>query len=450
MEIKETEKKLFKILTEYGRIHEDDILILYRTYHYGRKRIRQMFAEKYLKTVNAVIEDEGANNVTSKSRKGNNSSLINKAVQGVINVVNESEVNNNLEVNWKADEGDIDVTDGKEENDISAVRSKGNEGVRKSKRLKYSLVQLTAKAKKEIKDEELIFYPHVTTRIVSMEKQRKQTKTALILDKLGIEILESNYNQYDDRTDKKWFEQSTAVKQHSKALNNHSRIMGILYSPGGDYAIYNIGDGTGKWYISEEGTITEVNRYGREISKMIIMVKSSKAEDTIKAQKAFEENIYREIDKRTKDRTFVLPTGINMCSILPDDEKGYEMLENMTYKDWKLKIAQYCLGASEVKEAKIMSADFSCREWNVYIMVHNDLDARENIKNYQAQMANTRTAGRDVIIICLDTDEEYYKNLFSIYTKKEKEVIKEVTVKIIPISREEVKEVCRADEIFDA
>ncbi len=29
MEIMETEKKLFKILAEYGRIHEEDIIIIY-------------------------------------------------------------------------------------------------------------------------------------------------------------------------------------------------------------------------------------------------------------------------------------------------------------------------------------------------------------------------------------------------------------------------------------
>jgi len=369
-----TEEKLFKILAEYGRIHEKDIVQLYSTYHYARKRIKQMIDHKYLKAVHAIT---------------------------------------------------------------------GYSEAKKSKKLKYKLVQLTAKGRRTIEDTGIIFSAPVTTRIVSMEKQRKQTKTAVILDKLGIEILESNYNNYQDKTDMKWFEQSTVVKQHSKALDNHSRIMGILYSPGGDYAVYNIGNGTGKWYVSEEGTITGVTRYEREINKMIIMVKGSKMEDAIKAQEAFEENIYREIDKRTRNRTFVLPSGINMCAILSDDEKGYEMLENMTYKDWKLKIAQYCLGASEVKAPKVRSADFCYKEWNVYIMVHNDLDARENIKNYQFLMASSSKAGRDVIIICLDTDEEYYKNLFTIYTEKGKEV----TVEIISISREEVKEVCRAAQI---
>lgn len=103
----ETEKKLFKILAEYGRIHEEDIIVLYKTYHYARKRIRQMFAEKYLKTVNAVVEDEGDINVTAKSKKRSYSALINKA-----------------------DEGDIDVVNDKGEQNYSAVRRKGNEGAK--------------------------------------------------------------------------------------------------------------------------------------------------------------------------------------------------------------------------------------------------------------------------------------------------------------------------------
>ncbi len=89
MEIMETEKKLFKILAEYGRIHEEDIIVLYKTYHYARKRIRQMFAEKYIKSVNIIVEDEGDINVTDKSRRSNYSALISKGDEVDIDVISK-------------------------------------------------------------------------------------------------------------------------------------------------------------------------------------------------------------------------------------------------------------------------------------------------------------------------------------------------------------------------
>ena len=89
MEIMEKEKKLFKILAEYGRIHEEDIIVLYKTYHYARKRIRQMFAEKYIKSVNIIVEDEGDINVTDKSRRSNYSTLISKGDEVDIDVISK-------------------------------------------------------------------------------------------------------------------------------------------------------------------------------------------------------------------------------------------------------------------------------------------------------------------------------------------------------------------------
>lgn len=99
---------MFKILAEHGRIHEEDAKIIYGSYQYGRKRIRQMTDEKYLKTVNAIVEeDEGDINETAKGRRCSYSALINKA-----------------------DEGDIDAVDDKGEQNDSAVRRKGNEGAK--------------------------------------------------------------------------------------------------------------------------------------------------------------------------------------------------------------------------------------------------------------------------------------------------------------------------------
>ena len=65
-----------------------------------------------------------------------------------------------------------------------------------------------------------------------MEKQRKQTRTAVILDKMGIPVLDTEYREEEKE---KWFEQSSVVKKNCDTLNNHSRMMGILYSPGGFY-----------------------------------------------------------------------------------------------------------------------------------------------------------------------------------------------------------------------
>ena len=59
MKIMETEEKLFKILAEYGRIHEDDMEILYSSRKYMQERLNQMIEEKYLKEVNAIVKEDG-------------------------------------------------------------------------------------------------------------------------------------------------------------------------------------------------------------------------------------------------------------------------------------------------------------------------------------------------------------------------------------------------------
>lgn len=321
-------------MAEYGRIHEDDMLHLYKSYQYGRRRLKSLLDEKYIREVEAIVQKDGA-----------------------------------------------------------------KDGVKKTVKVKnFSMLQLTSKGKALVEADGVKVSSPATTRLVAMEKQKKQTRAAVMLSKNGIEILEANYSNGEYST---WFEQSSIVKKHSAALNNHSRILGIIYSPGGDYGIYNVGDGTGKWYMSEEGSLLNVERYGRNINKTIVLVKGDKA------QSNFEE-IITEIDKRTKDRTYNIPQGIKTLSILNDSEVGYEMIKNMTQKDWKLKIAKYALRKGIIDEATARFADYRYDNKHVVIMVHNCIVARENIKAYQVLMADTRTQGKDVLIICLKSQLEYF------------------------------------------
>ena len=349
MKIMETEEKLFKILAEYGRIHEDDMEILYSSRKYMQERLNQMIEEKYLKEINAIVKEDG---------------------------------------------------------DKKTVKARD-----------MKLIQLTSKGKKEVADIGVIIRKPITTTIGAMEKQRKQTKTAVILDKMGIPVLETEYSKGNME---KWFEQSSVVKKNCDTLNNHSRMMGILYSPGGDYAVYNIGDGTGKWYISEERTILNVRQYDRQISEMVIFVKDKNAQENFEA-----------IISKSKDNSFLIGTELKTCSILTDDADGYEMLMNMTNKDWKKRIAEYCLNDGAVEEPTIKFADYKYKDKHVVIMVHNCMVRRKSIQSYQSVMQYTRNEGKDVLIICLDNQYLYYRKMLPNVEKK-------------TISQEKVNEICNA------
>ena len=284
------------------------------------------------------------------------------------------------------------------------------------------ILQLLKKGREAVieADKEAVIRSVGNSSNITKERQCKQSKLAAILHTQGMQILQT---QYDRESSQKWFMQSAIVKERCDQLDSHSRVLGIIYRKGKQttegYAVYNIGEGQGKWYLSEENSVLGVPLYGAKVDKMVVYAKGMTGQanyEKILFGQGEADNGYRKRGRQASNNTKLSPDW-KMCSVLPDNERGYGMMQLITSENWKWHVTKTVIPAEELENPKFEMADYYWKGKHVVVMVHNCIIKKRDLQNYAFAMQLSNSAANNIIIICLERHLSYLERDLPSYQK---------------------------------
>lgn len=204
-----------------------------------------------------------------------------------------------------------------------------------------------------------------------------------------------------------------AVGEASKKLQN-SRISGVLISPGGIYAVYNIGKTLIKCkHFGEVKMATYISHMARHRSETEISVNMPREAMVISRNPGLYTKICsKEPEGKREESISCLGFVYDRLYAVPEDRDGVVMLHMMKEKSWRKRIFDSILKASEQENSRYVSVccDGYDKENDIYkqvFCVPDLVKLNRFVKRAGLEKAQ-RTSGKSRFVIYCFTCQEAY------------------------------------------
>jgi len=400
--ISETDYNFIKVLAEYGVMDVADIPYVYETSSYYRMRIKAL-KENGIIAVKNVEDQYGATyerNIQGmkRSKVFNSQPDFMEYIKLNETIIEASKELKRILPQLIADNSDVIKKVKKYDKFLSAQLTHLENEYRCRPRLR--VVKLTYKGRRLAK--EMFGIEERTTEFSNYDRCKRQmliTGIAVRLQQLGVIILQCEYEKLLDRPDWQYipvFVQSNVLKKKNDGIDYQNRVHGVLYCPGGVYAIYNLEESYNAIDFNKENSLVRINLHEaaarvtgtymnpRPVTGAIMLLSS------IEAARAFEEMFYPDKENGEKNtRAAYRKYKMNSISVLVNNFKAYLVIERMMQPNWKEEEMKRIFRTMRLKKSSWGAADFET-ENGEYIIVLNNNDIRAKMAAIESYNVMTK------------------------------------------------------------
>lgn len=288
---------------------------------------------------------------------------------------------------------------------LAKLKDKSNKYIAvRNKQSVYALLKNGKKLLKEMGSQNPTWYSGNKN---SFRRLETVSKTAALLMKAGVNVLDDIIKVKNaDNT----FIPSMLVKSQVLGIDRQSRFTGILYIPAGNYAVYDLGDGSRVWQpLSEYSLFKDGLRNDWKLDGMLFLADEGSIMD-IASKTIITDIIPGRLTSAVKSvkNPLRLWPGYKSCCLWSKNEAAF-MVKLLKKPNWRYRVIADLFTGAELLGGSLVDPDCKYMNALIFLMMDNDLLRAHLLRNY----FNACSSSKEIIhLYCLESHTAVYATLF--------------------------------------